>query len=318
MLGTELTSKRNMIYKLNKFACPECNSDFDFRNSELICKRCSARYPVINDIPRFVAQSNNQIRTSERFGYKWQKNKNINKHYEKNFLDEIKPLDNDFFKNKTILDAGCGIGIPSYCMYAMGAKEICSFDISNSIDIARENINNPASLYAQADIYKIPFRKKSFDIVVCVAVLQHLPDKKKAVDNLLDYVKPGGTLILWVYGKEGNGFVRFFVEPFRKIISRNLPISITHAISIPLGVIFHLFAKFTKYAKLDVFLYDYLVYRGEFPLKNNIEMVFDQLLAPLSYFFTREELESYLKERTQNYTIRMHNGNSWTAIAKKV
>ena len=305
--------------KLEELVCPNCNISLIKEADSLNCKKCKGRYPIKEKIPRFV----NEIKginkeSSERFGYKWQKNKVINDYYKNNFLDEIKPLNRNFFKNKIILDAGCGIGIPTYCMYKMGAKKICSADISSSVEIVESNIKNNPGIIVQADIYKMPFKKESFDLVVCVAVLQHLPEKNKAVEELLSFVKPGGALILWVYGKEGTQIVRWFIEPFRKLISRKLPIKITEMISIPLGVIFHILSQFVKITKIKFPMREYFIYRAEFPIKNNLEMVFDQLLAPLSHFFSKEEFEFFFKDNNlKEYLIRRHNNNSWTGIGYK-
>ena len=309
-----------MTYKnFQKLVCPDCKGKLKTEKTKLNCKKCNKIFIIKNNIPRFIEEKENiETKSGKRFGYKWEKNPKINKYYEKNFIDEIYPLDKNFFKNKVVLDAGCGIGIPTYCMHKLGAKEIYSFDISKSVDIAKNNVKNNNGLFIQADIHKMPFSEKSFDIVVCVAVLQHVSNKKEAVTKLIKLVKPKGTLILWVYGREGSGFVRFVVEPLRKVITRNLPIAITHYISIPLGYQFHYLTKFIKKTNFLIPMKKYMIYRSEFPLKNNIEMVFDQLLAPLSYLFNKEEVESFLKnENIKQYYIRKHNNNSWTAIARK-
>ena len=69
--------------------------------------------------------------TARSFGYKWKIFSVIDDHYKKNFLDEISPLDyRTFFKDKTVLDAGTGIGIPSYCIAENGAREVFAIDIT--------------------------------------------------------------------------------------------------------------------------------------------------------------------------------------------
>ena len=94
-----------------------------------------------------------------------------------------------------------------------GAREVFGVDISDSIYIAYKNTEGSNNItVAQGDIYHMPFSPETFDVVVCVGVLQHLPDPWGAVDELLCYVKSGGTLVLWVYGREGNYLSDFLLS----------------------------------------------------------------------------------------------------------
>lgn len=315
------------------FACPECKGsltlngktthDKRIKEGEFHCPTCDYTFPIKNGIPIFLLElSKFKKHTAKSFGYKWRKFKTIDEYYKKNFLDELNPLDNKtFFKDKSVLDAGTGIGIPCYCMAENGAKEVFAIEISDSIEIAYENnkrFNNVT--VAQSDIYKMPFKRNSFDVVVCVAVLQHLPNPQRAFDELLTFVKPGGTLVLWVYAQEGNSFVRFFVEPIRKMITRRLPLTIVLTMSFFLGAIFQLIAQYIykplnnlKVKRLP--LNDYFLYRTNFDYEMNTQMIFDQLLAPLSYLFTKQEIEAFFnKPNVTNFILRHHNKNSWTAI----
>lgn len=318
----------------NAFACPECKTilscDFqeidgeEIKTGRLSCATCNTSYPILNGIPRFAGQLPHiKHHTAASFGYKWEKFSDIDDFYKKNFLDELAPLDyQTFFKGKRVLDAGTGMGIPSHCMAELGAAEVFGIDIATSIEIAHHNNQKFDNVtVAQADIYKIPFPEASFDVVVCVAVLQHLPDYPRAVETLLSYVKPGGTLVLWAYGREGNGFVQLFVEPLRKRITRNIPVRLSLAISYPLGLLFQglikgIYAPLNRLGIRFFPLNDYMIYRTNFNQRMNTHMIFDQLLAPVSYLFTKEEMAQFMKHPSiAEYTLRHHNKNSWTAIA---
>lgn len=48
----------------------------------------------------------------------------------------------------------------------------------------------------RADICEIPFPDNKFDIIVCIHVLEHIPDDKKALSELYRVLKPGGTALL--------------------------------------------------------------------------------------------------------------------------
>jgi len=56
------------------------------------------------------------------------------------------------------------------------------------------------------DITNIPYPENSFDLILCSHVLGHVPDEKKAVDELYRVLKPDGqalvqTIINWSLGK---------------------------------------------------------------------------------------------------------------------
>ncbi len=319
-------------------ACPECKGDLTLERAvrsadgervesgELRCASCSVAYPIVDAIPRFAKGLESvKEKTAESFGFKWEKFSKIDPSYKQNFLDELDPVDyRTFFEGKTVLDAGTGIGIPALCMAESGAEAVYGADISTAIRAAYENTKHmPQVTISQADIYKLPFRKASFDVVVCVAVLQHLPEPTKAFAELLTYVKPGGTILIWVYGKEGNAFVQYAVEPLRKHVTTRMPLPVLLGCSYALGAAFEATARlvYKPLARVGVRglpLQDYIVYRAQFDFKMNTHMIFDQLLAPLSYLFTREEVEAMLKTpEIETYQLRHHNKNSWTAVGRK-
>ena len=325
-----------LLKHAQSYACPECNGHLSLTISNkdkhhcyeggFYCSMCNSSYPIKDGIPIFVRDLDEQKKhTARSFGYKWRKFSVIDDHYKKNFLDEISPLDyRTFFKDKTVLDAGTGIGIPCYCIAENGAKEIFAIDINESIRVAYNNTKNFNNIsVAQADIYNMPFKKNYFDVVVCVAVLQHLPNPWEAFDKLISCVKPGGTLVLWVYALEGNSFVRFFVEPFRKWFTRKIPIQCVLGLSYVLGPIFQIISQWI-YKPMNTInmtwlpMNGYIIYRTNFNYKMNTEMIFDQLLAPTSYLFSKREIEQmFSRPNIDLVSLRHHNSNSWSAIGNK-
>ena len=49
-----------------------------------------------------------------------------------------------------------------------------------------------------ADITRLPFSDNFFDLVICSEVLEHIPDDRKAVSELVRVLKPGRTLVVSV------------------------------------------------------------------------------------------------------------------------
>lgn len=53
------------------------------------------------------------------------------------------------------------------------------------------------------DITSLPLKENEFDIVLCYHVLEHIPNDKKAMQEIFRILKPGGLLIAQVPFKEG-------------------------------------------------------------------------------------------------------------------
>src|SRR3954451_23657621 len=48
------------------------------------------------------------------------------------------------------------------------------------------------------DITDVPFKDGSFDLIVCVHVLEHVPDDRRAIREMVRVLKPGGVALLLV------------------------------------------------------------------------------------------------------------------------
>ncbi len=60
-----------------------------------------------------------------------------------------------------------------------------------NIDYTTTDLNSPLA-DVKADICNLPFADDAFDVILCNHVLEHIPDDKKAMQELLRVLKPGG------------------------------------------------------------------------------------------------------------------------------
>lgn len=49
-----------------------------------------------------------------------------------------------------------------------------------------------------ASVYELPFESESFDVVLCLSVLEHLETPQKAIEEMKRVLKPGGRIIVSV------------------------------------------------------------------------------------------------------------------------
>ncbi len=97
----------------------------------------------------------------------------------RSLLPEVKKL-----HPKTILDVGCGEGfvLNSLRKHDIG-KDLIGIDYSKTaISIGKKL--HPSLDLREGTIYKLPFKDNSFDLVLCLEVLEHLDDPKAALKEL--------------------------------------------------------------------------------------------------------------------------------------
>jgi SAM-dependent methyltransferase len=65
------------------------------------------------------------------------------------------------------------------------------------VEAAKENCADfPQYQICQADILRMPFKPESFDVVICIGVIQHTPKPEETIVALARMVRPGGRLFI--------------------------------------------------------------------------------------------------------------------------
>jgi 2-polyprenyl-3-methyl-5-hydroxy-6-metoxy-1,4-benzoquinol methylase len=101
-------------------------------------------------------------------------------------LDWLGPI-----QNERVLDAGCGVGAFSQ-------------PLAENNDVLGVDLAETALRYARrrgihavcADLDRLPFAERGFDLVLCIGVLQLVTDEQSLLAALHAQVKPGGTLLV--------------------------------------------------------------------------------------------------------------------------
>ena len=100
--------------------------------------------------------------------------------------------------NLRALDLGCGVG-HILRILPLGF-EVFGVDYSTeSLLLARSHLPKETRLL-NSSAYALPFQNRSFDLIVCLEVLEHLDDDDRAVEEIARILRPNGYLITSVPG----------------------------------------------------------------------------------------------------------------------
>ncbi len=251
--------------------------------------------------------------TEKDFGFEWDIYREILPAHKGQFLEWIQPVGLSFFKGKRFLDAGCGIGRNSLWPLQAGAASAVAFDFDErTVRVARENLKVfPQCEVSFRSVYDIAFQDE-FDAAFCIGVLHHLARPRAAVENLVRAVKPGGTLILWVYGREGNEGYLLWFNPLRAFVSRFLPLPATRALAKVMTLCL------TAYLRLPHRSPYLRQLRGQ-SFRHNEAIVFDQLLPPIAHYWRKEEALALVEGLPVKLLHLTHTKKmSWTLVLEKL
>jgi len=107
-----------------------------------------------------------------------------------------------------VIDVGAGAGRHSYEAYRRGA-DVIAFD-QNAEELAEVDTmlqamgkagEAPASAKAQVvvgDALALPYPDGAFDVVIASEILEHVPDDRGAIAELVRVLRPGGSLAITV------------------------------------------------------------------------------------------------------------------------
>lgn len=131
-------------------------------------------------------------------------------------LHEINPLRLDYIehkakglKDKTIIDIGCGGGILSDSMAALGAK-VTGIDMGEApLSVAKlHQLESGQQVeYRQITAEEIAEEKTGqFDVVTCMEMIEHVPDPASVIAACSKLVKPGGDVFFSTINRTAKAF----------------------------------------------------------------------------------------------------------------
>ena len=153
----------------------------------------------------------------------------------------------------------------------------------------------PSVSIVQGDIYFPPFKDALFDAAYSLGVLHHLPDPSRGFHALARKVKNSGWFQVWVYGREGNGWIVYFINPIRSVTSR-IPLDILNVLSAGYSQCRSLGTAKTLYQipwlsnRLPYSAY--IHWLAAFSIRKVHAIVLDHALTPVAHYMSRSDVEA--------------------------
>ncbi len=260
------------------------------------------------DLPELASGS------PERFGYSWDAFNDLTRQQEEQFRRWTSHLDPACdWRGKTFLDVGCGAGRNSYWPMTYGAAGGLAIDVDErSLAAARRNLTQFPTVDVQyASAYEIPASDR-FDIVYSIGVIHHLDDPQRALRNMTEAAKPGGKVLIWVYGYENMEFYVNVLNPIRNALFSKMPLGLLRLVAhLPTSALWLLL-------RLGFTPIEYFRLLRTFPYKHLHHIVFDQMLPKIANYWTRAEVKSLMEDcALTDIQLDWVNEMSWSAIGTR-
>jgi SAM-dependent methyltransferase len=266
-----------------------------------------------------------KVATAESFGFEWSRFPDMYDEWERNFFEYMSPRGPEFFRGKRVLDAGCGSGRHSYYAAKYGA-DVWAVDLGQHVEVARRNTAGCDRVHViQADLHDLPFAPESFDFIYSIGVLHHLPDPETGFRGLLQYLKPGGEIQIYLYwepeGQPVKTALLSAVAAIRRLTTR-LPNAAIYALSYPAAWL--AFISFVwPYRALRLIpqlrgLAERMPMKqySNYPFRVCVNDQFDRFSAPIENRYTKAEVEDLLR-RAGLEEINVQPNCGWGGSGRK-
>jgi SAM-dependent methyltransferase len=261
-----------------------------------------------------------QERTIRDFGQQWLAYPEVTGYFGSSALlaDVCGPLLGlDEIRGRRVAEIGSGQGRIVEMLLEVGASHVVAVEPSTAFTVLRRNLERHGSRVSllQATGERLA-PTGDLDLVLSIGVLHHIPDPDPVVRAAREALRPGGRMLIWVYGREGNRLLLFFLLPLRRL-TRRLPDALLKRIVRVLDPAVRLYIALSRVLPVPLRRYfrDVL---GRFGTVERRLTLYDQLNPAYARYYRGSEAAALL-DRAGFTDVRAYHrhGYSWTVIGRR-
>lgn len=219
------------------------------------------------------------------------------------------------FAGRDILDLGSGTGRWLRVFHKLGARSITAVEPSPAIEVSRKNT---------AGIDNITFHNVTgdqlpdgpYDFIYSYGVIHHIPEPDPVIKRAFKVLKPGGRLVIWLYGRENNGLYLAFMHLLR-IITVPLPDRGLDMVSGAMTPMVRAYSRLCRLLPLPLrgYMREFIDKVDDYTVKH---VIYDQLDPHYAKYYRRSEaIELVEKAGFVNIRVYHREKYSWTVVATK-
>ncbi len=257
--------------------------------------------------------------TIEHFGAQWRRYPGNEGYYAStNMLSDIcEPLlPVERLADKVVVEIGSGSGRIVNMLLDVGVRQVVAVEPSAAMDVLAENVAPRRDRVVLARVPGAEAPDVEADFALSIGVLHHIAEPDATVRRMFDVLKPGGEVLCWLYGREGNERYLRLVEPLRRLTPR-IPDGVLAVVGHALNVVLGAYVALARVAPVPMRGYARNVL-GQLSRRDRFLVIFDQLNPGYAKYYTREEAVA-LVTRAGFVDVRIHHRHaySWTVVGRK-
>lgn len=218
---------------------------------------------------------------------------------------------------RSIAEIGSGTGRIVQMLLAAGAARVLALEPSQAVEVLRRNVaaeHRVEILAVRGD--EIP-AGLNLDLVVSIGVLHHIPDPGPVVAAAWRALRPGGEMLVWLYGWEGNRLIVALIKAARAITTR-LPHRMLVLLAAGCTVapeLYVLLCRLLPFLPLADYMRNVF---GRFSRDKRRLVVYDQLKPAYAKYYTQAEARSLL-ESAGFVDVKLYHRRSysWTVHGRR-
>src|SRR5262249_37326756 len=147
-----------------------------------------------------------------------------------------------------------------------------------------------------------------FDIAFSIGVIHHLEFPELALRQMVEATKPGGRVLIWVYGLENNEWLLGLLDPIRKVVFSHMPMPLLHHLAVYPSALLWLGLR------LGMGRGAYFRFLRGIKFRHLRSIVLDQMLPKIAHYWSRGTVEALMRGAgLHDVRLAWVNEMSWSA-----